>query len=256
MRVWGLGLLGALAFVLLVRVETRRPEPMLALRLLRERLFRASNIVMGLGMAGFAGLIFVLPLYLQNLRGLDAFESGLTTFPQALGVLVSSQIAGRIYGQVGPRRLMAFGMALAATVMAAFVFIGPDTDLWLLRILLFGRGFALGFPFVASQAASYARVLPMDNGRASAIFATQRQMAVSIGIALLATVLSIFMPLVGPPPNVDRAMHGYRIAFVVAAALPALAAFAAWRLVRDADAAETMVRRRQRRPAAPESAPA
>lgn len=114
---------------------------------------------------------------------------------------------------------MASGMALAATVMAAFVVIGPDTNLWLLRILLFGRGFALGFRFVASQAASYARVLPADNGRASAIFATQRQMAVSIGIALLATVLSIFMPLVGPPPEVDRAMHGYRIAFVVAAVL-------------------------------------
>ena len=82
---------------------------MLALRLLRDRLFATTNLVMAFGMASFIGLLFVLPLYLQGLRGLDPFESGLVTFPQAIGILISSQIAGRIYAKVGPRRLSSVG---------------------------------------------------------------------------------------------------------------------------------------------------
>ena len=66
------------------------------------RMFRATNMVMAFGMASFIGLTFVLPLYLQGLRGLDPLDSGLTTFPQAIGILISSQIAGRIYAGSGP----------------------------------------------------------------------------------------------------------------------------------------------------------
>ena len=57
---------------------------------------------MAFGIASFIGLMFVMPLYLQGLRGLDPLESGLTTFPQAIGILISSQIAGRIYPTSGP----------------------------------------------------------------------------------------------------------------------------------------------------------
>ena len=121
-----LGLGGVLAFALLVWVETHRPEPMLALRLLRDRLFATTNLVMAFGMASFVGLLFVLPLYLQGLRGLDPFDSGLVTFPQAIGILVSSQVAGRIYGRVGPRRLIIGGMLGAAVTVAGFTQIGLD----------------------------------------------------------------------------------------------------------------------------------
>ena len=151
---------------------------MLALRLLKLRLFRATNLVMAFAMAGFIGLTFVLPLYLQGLRGLDPFHSGLTTFPQAIGILISSQIAGRIYPSIGPRRLIVGGMLGAAAAMSCLLLVGLETDLWWIRIIMFLRGFAMGFCFVSSQAASYAEIKPADNGRASAIFSTQRQMAV------------------------------------------------------------------------------
>ena len=128
-----LGIGGVLAFGLLVWVETHRPEPMLALRLLRDRLFATTNLVMAFGMASFVGLLFVLPLYLQGLRGLDPFDSGLVTFPQAIGILISSQIAGRIYGRVGPRRLIVGGMFGAAVTVAAFTQLGLETDLWIVR---------------------------------------------------------------------------------------------------------------------------
>jgi EmrB/QacA subfamily drug resistance transporter len=237
-----LGLTGVLAFALLVWVETHKPDPMLALRLLRDRLFATTNLVMAFGMASFVGLLFVLPLYLQGLRGLDPFASGLVTFPQAIGILIASQIAGRIYGRVGPRRLMVGGMLGAAVSVAAFTQIGLTTDLWIVRSLLFARGLAMGFNFVAVQTASYARIAPSDNGRASAIFSTQRQMSVSIGVALMATVLSGFTPLAAAPPDPQRALEGYHWAFAVSTVLALIATAIATR-IRDEDAAATMYRR-------------
>ena len=77
-----------------------RPEPMLALRLLRERLFRRHQHRLGVQHGSFLGVIFLMPLYLQSLRGFTR-SVGLTTFPQALGVIISCQIVGRLYPASG-----------------------------------------------------------------------------------------------------------------------------------------------------------
>ena len=178
---------------------------MLALRLFRYRLFRATNIVMAFGMASFIGLTFVLPLYLQGLRGLDPLQSGLTTFPQAIGILISSQIAGRIYGRVGPRRLIIGGMLGAAVSMSLVAARRPrHRPVVDPRRRSSPRAWRWASRSWPSQAASYAEIPPADNGRASAIFSTQRQMSVSIGIALMATVLTSFTTLTAAPSDPER----------------------------------------------------
>ncbi len=236
----GLGVAGPAAFAALVYVETHKPDPMLALRLFKLPLFRAANVVMAFAMASFLGLTFVIPLYLQGLRGLSPLQSGLTTFPQAIGILISSQIAGRIYPGVGPRRLITGGMLGAAIAMGSFLMLGLHTDLWWIRVGMFGRGLAMGFCFVSSQAASYAEIAPQDNGRASALFTTQRQMSMSIGIALMATVLASFTTLTETPVDPLRALTGYHWTFALCAALALCAAGLAAVMIKDADAAATM----------------
>ena len=174
---------------------------------------------MAFGMASFIGLLFVLPLYLQGLRGLDPFDSGLTTFPQAIGILISSQIAGRIYAAVGPRRLIVGGMLGAAVSMAACC-----SSAWRPTC---GGSAALIFPAAWPWASRSCRrrrratpeIAPADNGRASAIFSTQRQMSVSIGIALMATVLSGFTTLTAAPTDPQRALDGYHWTFAVCVGL-------------------------------------
>jgi EmrB/QacA subfamily drug resistance transporter len=240
----GLGIVGPAAFALLVYVETHQPHPMLALRLLKLRLFRATNVVMAFAMASFLGLTFVLPLYLQGLRGLDPLHSGLTTFPQAIGILISSQIAGRIYPRVGPRRLILFGLLGVTVATASLLFVGLETDLWWIRTIVLLRGFAIGFCFVSSQAASYAEIAPADNGRASAIYSTQRQMSASIGIALMATVLASFTTLTERPSDMQRALTGYHWTFALCAGLALIAAVLASIMIKDSDAAATMAAKR------------
>jgi MFS family permease len=218
---------------------------MLALRLFANRIFRQCNVVSALSTMSFLGLLFVMPLYLQLLRGQDALSSGLTTFPQAFGVLISSQFAGRLYARIGPRRLMTGGLFAAGLVISLFIGIDEHTSLWLIRTLMFARGLCMGFAFVPMQAASYATIAPADNGRASAIFSTQRQVAVSIGVAVLASVLSSYMSLSRPPATPQEiidSLTGYRVAFGLATLFAMLGALAAW-FIRDSDAAPTMAGR-------------
>lgn len=230
--------------VAMVWVETHVDQPMLALRLFANRIFRQCNVVSALSTMSFLGLLFVMPLYLQLLRGQSPLSSGLTTFPQAFGVLISSQFAGRLYPRIGPRRLMTGGLFAAGLVISMFIGIDQDTNLWLIRAMMFARGLCMGFAFVPMQAASYATIAPADNGRASAIFSTQRQVAVSIGVAVLASVLASYMSLSRPPTTpqeIADSLTGYRVAFGLATAFALLGALVAW-FIRDSDAAPTMVR--------------
>jgi EmrB/QacA subfamily drug resistance transporter len=239
--------LGIVLGVAMVWVETHVSQPMLALRLLGNRIFRQCNTVSALSTMSFIGLLFVLPLYLQLLRGQDALTSGLTTFPQAFGVLISSQLAGRLYARIGPRRLMTGGLFAAGLVIASFVTLDQDTNLWWIRLMIFARGLCMGFAFVPMQAASYATITPADNGRASAIFSTQRQVATSVGVAVLASVVASYTSLSRPPvgpAEVADALTGYRLAFGLAVVFSFLAALAAW-FIRDSDAAATMAARRR-----------
>jgi EmrB/QacA subfamily drug resistance transporter len=239
------GVLGMVLLVLLVVVETKVPEPMLALRLWRERMFRNANIILTLTYGSFAGALFLLPLFLQGPRGLTALQSGLTTFPQALGVIVSSQIVGRLYPRVGPRRLVFGGMLAMSAVTFMLAFVDLDTSLWTIRGIMFLRGICMAFSFVPLQAATYANITPADTGRASAIFSTQRQVAAALGVAVLATVLVT-------RSNGHGAVSGFHAGFFVAALLVAVAAISAL-LIRDEDAASTM---RQRDHIPPEEPPA
>jgi EmrB/QacA subfamily drug resistance transporter len=239
------GAIGLVAAVLTVTVELRVKNPMLELRLLGNRLFRQCNTVSFFSIASFLGVTFVMPIYLQNLRGMTALASGLTTFPQAFGVMTSSLIAGKLYATVGPRRLMSGGFFAAAMAISLYTFLEIDTNLWLIRGLMLLRGLCMGFAFVPMQAASYATIPPSQNGRASSLFSTQRQVGVSFGVAVLASVLASYGAL-SPnlqPDEVANALTGVHVAFGIAICFALIAAFLAL-FIRDSDAKATMAARR------------
>jgi len=251
--VLGAAVAGIVAFALLAWVELRQPHPMLALRLFADRMFRNANLASLLSYSSFAGVLFIMPLFLQDLRGLTALQSGLTTFPQAIGVLVSSQIAGRLYPSVGPRRLMVFGLVGAACTVASFTQIDLTTNLWWIRGLMFTRGMFMAFAFIPLQAATYATITPVDTGRATAIFSTQRQVAAALGVAISATVLATATQLHlsslasdRGPSAVSARVSAYHDVFAVSAVLALGAALVAL-MIRDEDAAATMRSRRRAR---------
>ncbi len=183
------GLAGIALFVALVRIELRVRAPMLDLRLFANRMFRNANLFMFVMTGSLLGVLFLLPLFLQQLRGLTALQSGLTTFPQAIGLMLMVQISSRLYSGIGPRRLMVGGLLGVAATSALFLLVGLDSSLWWVRGIMFLRGMTLGFCTVPMQAASFPTIKPQDTGRASALVSTNRQVGSALGVAVLATVL-------------------------------------------------------------------
>lgn len=238
--------LGAAALIALVFIELRHSRPMLPLRMLNDRLFRTVNVVSFFTFAAFFGFLFIVPQFLQDARGETPLHAGLTIFPEALGVLVSSQVMSRLYPRIGPRRLMSAGLVAVATSAFLCSFISVDTNSWLIRLLVFAVGFSVGPCMVCVQAAAFATIAPADTGRATAIFNAQRQVAAAVGVALLATVLAAQLP--GPAGGAES-VDAFRTVFRVAA-LIALAGALAAQLIHDSDAAASM-RPRPRRAAAP-----
>ena len=241
------GAVGVVSLVGLVWWSNRTPTPMLDLRLLRERLFGVTNLVSFVSSMAFLGVVFVLPQFLQRVAGYSALKSGLTTFPQALGVIVTSRLAGKLYVRMGPRKLMFLAYFGMAVFSIGFMLVTVHTDPWAIRILMFIRGLLLAFAFIPLQAASYAKISPEATGRASAIFSTQRQLGGAVGVAVLSTVLASTIPQkfgasVVAPELVNKYTTAFHYTFLAAALLTFASAFLAL-LVRDEDAKATMVRR-------------
>jgi EmrB/QacA subfamily drug resistance transporter len=239
---------GAVLLVVTVLVELRTPEPMVDLRLLGNRLFRSSNGVMVLNSIAFLGTLYAISLYFQDGRGLSALNSGLSTAPEAFGVMGGAQLATRwLYPMLGPRRHITFGLIGMTFCIGLLALLGPGTSLWWARALMLALGVAVGQVFVPVQAAAFATITPEATGRASTMFNAVRQLGGAIGVAVLTTAIVAVGPvhLVGGHPVAN--LTAYRVAFLVAAAV-ALAGTACSLRIRDSDAARTIPVRKSRRP--------
>jgi EmrB/QacA subfamily drug resistance transporter len=250
----GIGLLLLSVFTV---VEYNTTEPMIDVRLFSNKLFSAANAVQIIGFAGLMGGLFLLPLLLQAEMGLSPFESGLTTFPQAIGIILMVQVGSRIYGRVGPRRLMMLGLGGVTLTTGAFLFVDLETSQWTIRGIMFMRGCFFSFLILSLQTATYATIPPPMMGRASAINGAGRQVGASFGVALLATVLTSRLTAhdtaLGPAADTAAALNAFHEAFIVACALTALGVVAAL-FVSDKEAAVSM--RQQPTAQSPEEEPA
>ncbi|HET9690534.1 MAG TPA: DHA2 family efflux MFS transporter permease subunit [Acidimicrobiales bacterium] len=238
---------GVALLTAMVKAELAVEEPMINLRLFGDRLFRATNILVVVTMTGFFGVLYLVPLYYQDARGLSALQSGLGTFPEAIGVFIAAQVVSRyLYPVIGPRRLMAAGLlGIAGVTVAMAAASGAHTSLWDMRLLMFALGLCIPNVMMSMQAAAFATVSPASTGRASTLFNANRQLGGAVGVALLSTVLAAIGPTSRVGAHVVAHVAAYRGAFLAAATVAFAGSVAALFTVSDADAAATMVRRRK-----------
>lgn len=249
---------GTVLLAVMVVVELRSAAPIVDLRLLGNRLFRSGNGVMVLASVAFLGTLYAVSLYYQDGRGLSALGSGLSTFPEALGVMGGAQLASRVlYPLLGPRRHITIGLAGTAASIGLLALLGPQTSLWWARLLLFTLGLSMAQVFVPVQAAAFATITPAATGRASTMFNAMRQLGGAVGVAVLTTAIVLTGPVHRVAGHEVANLTAYRAAFLVAAAIGLSAV--AWSLsIRDADAASTIPGRggREAGEARPAPAPA
>jgi EmrB/QacA subfamily drug resistance transporter len=236
------GLAGIVLLAVLVRVELRTAQPMIRLRLLADRLFASSTAVLFAGVMAFLGSLYLIALFLQDGLGLSALNAGLSTFPEAIGVMAGAQIAAWVYPRIGPRRMMTGGMLGVAAAIALMTTVGSGTSLWWMRALVFVLGLAWAQALVPLQAAAMATITPADTGAASTLFNTGRQLGMAAGVAILTTVAStVGLTKLATGRAIAPHLAAYHAGFVTASVLALIAAGAA-RFVDDRAAAATMHR--------------
>jgi EmrB/QacA subfamily drug resistance transporter len=238
---------GTLLLAVLVVTELRSRLPLIDLRLLGNRLFRSCNGVMVLSSASFIGTLYVVSLFFQDGRGLSALNAGLSTFPEAIGVMGGAQLASRLlYPRLGPRRNIVLGLLGVSASIGLMSLIGMQTNLWWMRLLMFCLGLAQGQVFVPVQAAAFAAISPEATGRASTMFNVIRQLGSAIGVAVFTTAIVAVGATKIVAGRVAPDLTAYHVAFGVAAGV-AVAGAAVALTIHDADAAATIVRRDRRK---------
>jgi len=222
---------------LLVIVELGTQQPLLDLRLLANRLFRTTTAVLIVGAVAFLGSLYLVALFYQDGFGVSALQSGLSTFPEALGVMAGAQVAGRLYPRYGPRRLMIGGLIGVATSLALIAAVPFTASLWQMRAYMVLLGLSQGHVFMPAQAAAFATVSKAATGRASAMFNAGRQLGGAVGVAVMSTVVAA----VGVAHHAATlpGAGAYHAAFLTAASI-ALAGALWATTINDADAAPTM----------------
>jgi EmrB/QacA subfamily drug resistance transporter len=234
-------LAGLVLVAALVVVELRSRAPMLDLRLLGNALFRNATTVLVLSMAAFFGTLFLVALFYQDGFGVSALQSGLSTFPEAIGILVGAQVAARIYPRIGPRRLMAGGLVGVAVSVGLMALVPFTASLWVMRGLMVTLGLSQAHVFTPAQAAAFATISPSATGRASGLFNAGRQLGGAVGVAALSTVIASVGVVRHVGGGVQPNAGAYHAAFLTAAGL-ALAAVVLTRWIDDRAAEPTMRR--------------
>jgi EmrB/QacA subfamily drug resistance transporter len=235
---------GVVLIVALVMVERRTALPLIDIGLFQDRMFAVANVLVTMTMLAFFGVLYLVPLFYQDGRGLSALGSGLSTFPEAIGVLIAAQVVSRyLYPVIGPRRLMASGLVGIAVTTALMSLVGPHTSLWWMRLLMFCLGYCIPHVMMSMQAAAFATVASESTGRASTLFNAQRQLGGAVGVALLSTVVAAVGPVVVVAGHRLPHLAAYHAAFLTASGVALLASLIALAWVHDVDAASTMVRR-------------
>ncbi|MFF1625818.1 MDR family MFS transporter [Streptomyces sp. NPDC058272] len=247
---------GAVLVAALAVVELRGRPPMIDVRLLTDRLFASGSAVMTVQSATFLGTLFTLTLYFQDERGMSPQAAGLSTFPEALGVVVGSQLASRLlYRMLRPRRHLMLGAGGTSVTVALMGLLREDTALWVVVLLLFCMGLCVGQVFVGTQSASFATVSASSSGRASTLFNVGRRLGGAVGVAAATSVLVSAGPSGRAASGGTPGISGYRAAFLTVAALNLLGLYAATR-VSDTEAASTIPQPAGRsEPGTPEKSP-
>jgi sugar phosphate permease len=141
--------------------------------------------------------------------------------------------------------MIAAGLLVSALVTLALSRVDLDTNLWVVRALMFTRGLGFGFVLVPLQAATYATISPSETGRATALYNAASQVASSLGVAVAASTLTRRLTdhgaILGAPQTRDAAILAFQDTLLFVALLMLVGVTVAL-LINDRDAAPTMTR--------------
>jgi EmrB/QacA subfamily drug resistance transporter len=215
LALFAVALIGIVAFVLL---ELHQRSPMLDLSLFKNGTFAGANSVMLLiGLAMF-GVFFYNSLFIQNILGYSAVQTGATFLPMTVLIILVAPFAGKYSDRVGSRWLMGGGMVLLAASLFIFSRLDASSDFWDILPGLIVGGFGMALVMTPTTSAAMGSVSLDKAGVGSAVLNSMRQVGGALGIAVMGAIVA---EAVHAPPGTPEAaaqfVTGYQHALTVAA---------------------------------------
>src|SRR5664280_1394676 len=184
------GAIALIALAVFITAELTVKEPLLDLRLLKNHNFGIANIILVIFSLGMFGSTFLLPIYLQNSLGYTALQAGSVFLPVGIIQGITAPISGRISDKISPKFPLIIGVVLFAFSFYLNSNLSWLTELHFIMLSLYLRGFAMGLMFTALTTVSLSEIPREKMAQASAITNSIRQLGGSLGVALLATLLT------------------------------------------------------------------
>ncbi|HEY3343617.1 MAG TPA: MDR family MFS transporter [Anaerolineaceae bacterium] len=165
-------------------------DPLLDLRLFQKPTFLNASLLGYVSVIALFGAEFLMPIYLQALRGRTALNTGLILLPMAITGGFATITAGRLYDRLGPRPLLAFGFGVLIINTWQLSQIQADTPISWIMALLALRGLAFGATIQTTFVTALS-VVPLSKiAQGSSVTNATRQVIQAVGVAILATVLA------------------------------------------------------------------
>ncbi|GEL09231.1 MDR family MFS transporter [Salisediminibacterium halotolerans] len=215
--VWmGIGALSLLWFILR---QLKLPEPILEFRVFKSSIFALTNVIGVVVFMSMIGAATILPIYMQDMQGFTAFESGLMLMPGAIVMGVMNPITGRIFDKIGARWLAISGMTVLTVSNFLFTNLSEDTGFAYMAIIHSFRMLSLAMVMMPVTTAGLNSLPDRLIPHGTAMNNTLRQVGGSLGTAFLVTVMTVGAGF-APEGTAESAMiYGVNLSFWVTTVL-------------------------------------
>ncbi|MFI5428965.1 DHA2 family efflux MFS transporter permease subunit [Aeromicrobium sp. UC242_57] len=181
---------GLLLIIAFVFHALRKDEPLIDLRLFRNRNLTIATVSMFVFMIAFMGAGLLFPSYFLQVRGETTLMAGLLIAPQGIGAMITMPIAGVLADKVPIGRTVPFALALMAVGFFGFTQVEADTSYWILCGSLFVMGLGMGGTMMPIMTSALKTLTNHEVARGSTMVNIVQQVAGSIGTAVLSVILT------------------------------------------------------------------
>jgi len=181
---------GCFSLLIFVVNELMHPEPLLDLRVFKIYDFTLGQLITGITTLAMMGGVYVLPLFLQSLRGYTAMETGLILFPSAIASGLMMPISGALFDKYGAKVVTAPGLIIVAIATYQMSMFDMNTTKTTITLIAALRGLGLGFAMMPVNTAAMNAVPRHLFGKATALSTTVRSIMSAVAITFMTTIIS------------------------------------------------------------------
>ncbi|MFE3017241.1 MFS transporter [Streptomyces sp. NPDC059256] len=201
---------GVLVLVVFARRQLGLPDPLLDVRLFRNRAFTAAALVILMAMLAIGAALFLMSLWLQYVHGYSPSQAGLRTLPAALAVLSGSLLAPVLMDRLGVRALMTLGLGGVVAGFLVLALSPEPTSYGYVAVVLVLLGLGDGLAITTASSVLVSAVPAARAGQAGAVSETSYELGVGLGVALLGSIHGAVYAdhMVGQPAQARESIGG------------------------------------------------